>query len=191
MYEIRYIIDKFTLIHYSKFDSDYIYPPWISKTLHYFIRWLLGCSCIFSAVMFSLLGWQQQGNSNGVLEATSLRGGSGWTAPFVYMEAGQSPASNPDTICWANDVTKSHYFVSLNIKKASSYLFMIVVVQICHDGFLPPFSIKAESCGPPTLQPAERREATLARISPSRGGQHPMGCPFDYCTKISRTPLTS
>jgi len=47
-----------------------------------------------------------------------------------------------------------------------------MVVQTCSDGFLPPFSIKAGSSGPPPLQPAERREAILARISPSRGGQH-------------------
>ena len=62
-----------------------------------------------------------------------------------------------------------------------------MVAQICQDGFHLLSPIKVECCEPPTLQPAEMREATLARISPSRGGQHPMGCPFGYVKKFQYT----
>jgi hypothetical protein len=37
-------------------------PPCTFRLLHYLFGRLLGCSCIFSDVLFSHVGWQQQRN---------------------------------------------------------------------------------------------------------------------------------
>lgn len=47
--------------------------PCTSKKLHYHIWRLLGCSCIFSAVLVALVGKSRE-SINGILEATSFRG---------------------------------------------------------------------------------------------------------------------